>query len=168
MVLATAGAPVRVDGGNNSRDDGVMSAPRTTEYAVRGLVALAWDGRDGKVRQAAELAKVSGAPAKFLEQVLRLLRKGGFVTSRRGAGGGYVLARPADRIRMSEVIGWIEGDLEGPANRRGDILGEEWQKLQEEARGAAQRVLAGETLADFAERVQNRRAARGKASEYQI
>ena len=166
--MATAGALGRIDEGNNSRDDDGVSAPRTTEYAVRGLVALALEGRDGKVRQAAELARTSGAPAKFLEQVLRILKKGGFVRSRRGAGGGYELARSADKIRMSEVMGWMEGNDESYENRRGDILGEEWIKLQEQAREAAQKVLAGETLADLVERVQSRRAARGKASEYQI
>ena len=88
--------------------------------------------------------------------------------SRRGAGGGYELARSADKIRMSEVMGWMEGNDESYENRRGDILGEEWIKLQEQAREAAQKVLAGETLADLVERVQSRRAARGKASEYQI
>jgi len=166
--LATAGALGWIDEGNNSRDDDGVSAPRTTEYAVRGLVALALEGRDGKVRQAAELARTSGAPAKFLEQVLRILKKGGFVRSRRGAGGGYELARSADKIRMSEVMGWMEGDDESYENRRGDILGEEWIKLQKQAREAAQKILAGETLADLVERVQSRRAARGKASEYQI
>jgi Rrf2 family protein len=145
-----------------------MSAPRTTEYAVRGLVALALESREGGVRQAAELARVSGAPAKFLEQVLRILRKGGFVRSQRGAGGGYELARPAEKIRMSEVIGWIEGNDERSENRRGDVLGEEWLKLQERAREASQEVLAAETLANLAERVQSRRTARGKATEYQI
>ena len=145
-----------------------MSAPRTTEYAVRGLVALALGARNGGVSQAAELARTSGAPAKFLEQVLRILRKGGFVRSRRGVGGGYELARSADKIRMSEVVSWIEGNDEGSENRRGDILGEEWMKLQGEAREAAQKVLAGETLADLAERVQSRRVVRGKTSEYQI
>jgi hypothetical protein len=69
---------------------------------------------------------------------------------------------------MSEVVSWIEGNDEGSENRRGDILGEEWMKLQGEAREAAQKVLAGETLADLAERVQSRRVVRGKTSEYQI
>ena len=145
-----------------------MSAPRTTEYAVRGLLALALEGENGKVRQAAELARASGAPAKFLEQVLGLLRKGGFVKSRRGAGGGYELAKSADQIRMSEVIQWIEGEGVETVSRAGDHLGEEWSVLRERAREAAQQVFDGETLAAMAERVRGRRAARGKATEYQI
>ncbi|NDC80800.1 MAG: Rrf2 family transcriptional regulator [Verrucomicrobia bacterium] len=145
-----------------------MSAPRTTEYAVRGLLALALEGENGKVRQAAELARASGAPAKFLEQVLGLLRKGGFVKSRRGAGGGYELAKSAEKIRMSEVIQWIEGEGGDTVNHAGDHLGEEWSVLRERAREAAQQVFDGETLAAMAERVRGRRAARGKATEYQI
>lgn len=137
------------------------------EYAVRALVTLAGDGGAGKVRHAAELAKVSGTPAKFLEQVLRLLRRGGFVKSQRGAGGGYILAQPAEKIKLDAVMSWMEGE-EDRGVARGDILGEEWARIKGEAEAAGRKVFAGESLAKLAERVQARRLARGRGNEYQI
>lgn len=86
-----------------------MAATRTTEYAVRALVALQLGSTENRVWQAAELARISGTPPKFLEQVLRLLRKGGLIRSRRGSGGGYELARPADKIMMDEIIRLFDG-----------------------------------------------------------
>ena len=144
-----------------------MAATRTTEYAVRALVALALEGGSGRVKQAASLAQVSGTPGKFMEQVLRLLRQGGFIVSRRGSGGGYELARPAEKIRMSEVVEWVDGKGRGRDETR-DVLGEAWGKLRKESEAAASRVLAAESLAKLAERVQAKLAAKGKTTEYQI
>ena len=81
-----------------------MAVNRTTEYAVRALVVLALEGGQGRIRQAASLAKASGTPGKFMEQVLRTLKKGGFVVSRRGSGGGYDLAKPPEQIRLGDAL----------------------------------------------------------------
>jgi len=145
-----------------------MAAIRTTEYAVRALVALALEGESGKVKRASALAQVSGTPGKFMEQVLRWLRQGGFVVSRRGSGGGYELARPAEKIRMSEVVAWVDGRGQGREEGRGDAVGEVWRKLQKDAASAASKVLAEETLGRLAERVKAKAAAKGKTTEYQI
>ena len=143
-----------------------MAVNRTTEYAVRALVVLALEGGQGRIRQAAALAKASGTPGKFMEQVLRTLKKGGFVVSRRGAGGGYDLARPPERITLGEVFFWMEGGEESEAGP--GPLGEEWKRLCREAEGARRGVLAKESLRDLMEKVQARLAGRGRGSEYQI
>ena len=143
-----------------------MAVNRTTEYAVRALVVLALEGGQGRIRQAAALAKASGTPAKFMEQVLRTLKKGGFVVSRRGVGGGYDLARPAERITLGEVLSWMEGGVENGVGT--GPLGEEWSRLCREAEEARQAVLARESLRDLMEKVQARMAGRGRGSEYQI
>jgi len=166
--LATGCAEARVDEANNPRDDGGVAATRTTDYAVRALVALALEGGSGRVKQASALAQVSGTPGKFMEQVLRWLRQGGFVTSRRGSGGGYELARPAEKIRMSEVVAWVDGERNARGVARGDAVGEVWGKLQSDAAGAASKVLAAETLARLVERVRAKGAAKGRTTEYQI
>ena len=145
---------------------GIMAANRTTEYAVRALVVLALEGGQGRIRQAAALAKASGTPGKFMEQVLRNLKKGGFVVSQRGAGGGYDLARPAERITMGEVIAWMEGEKENGVTS--GPLGEEWARLSREAEAARQARFQKETLRDLMEKVQARMVARGRGSEYQI
>lgn len=168
MGLATAGAEARVDVANNPRDDGGMAATRTTDYAVRALVALALEGESGKVKRASALALASGTPGKFMEQVMRWLRQGGFVVSRRGSGGGYELARPAEKIRMSEVVAWVDGRGVGRGEGRGDAVGEVWGKLQKDAASAASKVLAAETLGRLAERVRAKMTAKGRTTEYQI
>lgn len=145
---------------------GTMAANLTTEYAVRALVVLALEGGQGRIRQAASLAKASGTPAKFMEQVLRTLKKGGFVVSQRGAGGGYDLARPPERITLREVVAWMEG---GEGNGAGaGPLSEEWSRLCREAEAARQSVLERESLRDLMEKVQARMAGKGRGSEYQI
>ncbi len=103
-----------------------------------------------------------------MEQVMRWLRQGGFVVSRRGSGGGYELARPAEKIRMSDVVAWVDG--RGVARRVGreDAVGEAWGKLQRDAASAASKVLAAETLGRLAERVRAKLNAKGRTTEYQI
>ena len=144
-----------------------MAANLTTEYAVRALVVLALEGGQGKIRQAASLAKASGTPAKFMEQVLRTLKKGGFVVSQRGAGGGYVLARAADRITVGEVVFWMEGGDDRGVRADGPLAGE-WSRLCQEAEGARRSVLEKESLRDLMEKVQTRMVSKGRGSEYQI
>lgn len=57
------------------------------------------------------IAESQQIPAKFLEQILAELRRAGLVTSRRGAVGGYALARPAAEISVADVIRAVEGPL---------------------------------------------------------
>ena len=144
-----------------------MAANRTTEYAVRALVVLEMEGSRGKVRQAAELAKLSGTPPKFLEQVLRILTKGGLVRSRRGAGGGYELARSAGKIRMDEVVHLVEGAREEFPGRM-DPVGEEWVRIRTKSGQAAAEILHAETLDRLVERIRSRILSTGKSADYHI
>ena len=59
----------------------------------------------------AELATRAGAPRKFLEAILLELSRGGFVVSRRGKFGGYLLARETQSISFAEVIRVLDGPL---------------------------------------------------------
>jgi len=80
------------------------------EYGIRVLVALA--RRDGEEPTAlAEIAAAEGLPLAYLEHVVARLRKGELVTSRRGARGGYMLARDPQEITMAEVVLALEGDI---------------------------------------------------------
>jgi Rrf2 family protein len=77
------------------------------EYALQAIFDLA-------MQSAAEPVKIAGIarrqkiPQKFLELILSGLKQGGFVESRRGADGGYRLARPADQITVGEVLRYME------------------------------------------------------------
>lgn len=78
-------------------------------YALRSLVALT--RAEGAQLTSAELATRAGAPRKFLEAILLELGRGGFVVSRRGKFGGYLLAREPQAITFAEVIRVLDGPL---------------------------------------------------------
>ena len=61
--------------------------------------------------KASEIAAQQHIPIKFLEAILSQLKGGGFVLSKRGAEGGYLLARAADQVKVGEVIRFIDGPI---------------------------------------------------------
>ncbi len=58
-----------------------------------------------------DIAERTALPQPYLEQILLALKGAGLVRSKRGVGGGYVLARPADEIRLSEIISAVDGPI---------------------------------------------------------
>jgi Rrf2 family protein len=58
------------------------------------------------------LAKRADIPIKFLEQILLDLKRGGFVESRRGKVGGYLLARHPSQIKLGDVVRFIDGEIQ--------------------------------------------------------
>ncbi|MCP3932063.1 MAG: Rrf2 family transcriptional regulator, partial [Bacteroidetes bacterium] len=58
-----------------------------------------------------QIAESQDIPKKFLEQVLLLLKKGGFVQSKQGPKGGYFLARAPEEIYLGEVVRFLEGSI---------------------------------------------------------
>ena len=87
------------------------------EYALQAVFDLASRNQVGPVK-IADIAQRQKIPQKFLELILASLKQGGFVESRRGAEGGYLLARRADGITAGEVIRFIEGSRGGRKGRR--------------------------------------------------
>src|SRR5829696_2493129 len=80
------------------------------EYGVRVMAHLA--GRDASEPVAlGSIATAEGLPLAYLEHLMARLRRAGLVTSRRGAHGGYSLARPASAVSMAEVVEALEGDI---------------------------------------------------------
>lgn len=80
------------------------------EYGVRVMAHLAARAGEGPVALAA-IAEAEGLPLAYLEHLVRRLREASLVESRRGARGGYTLARPADSITMAEVVRALEGRI---------------------------------------------------------
>ncbi len=80
------------------------------EYGVRVMAHLAGAGGAEPV-PLAQVAEAEGLPLAYLEHLVQRLRRAGLVASRRGAHGGYTLARPADSITMAEVVGALEGRI---------------------------------------------------------
>jgi Rrf2 family cysteine metabolism transcriptional repressor len=82
------------------------------EYALAALFDLAAHNGPGPVK-IADISKRQKIPQKFLELILAGLKQGGFVESKRGAEGGYLLARPASSISAGDVLRFIGGNRPG-------------------------------------------------------
>jgi Rrf2 family cysteine metabolism transcriptional repressor len=80
------------------------------EYGVRIMAHLAAHDGDTPVSLSA-IADAEGLPGADLEHLVQRLRRAELVESRRGAHGGYSLARPASEITMAEVVEALEGDI---------------------------------------------------------
>ena len=78
----------------------------TAEYALRAIVALAQ--AEGEAIVTARIAEVTKVPAGYLAKVLQTLGRGGLVQSKRGLGGGFTLARPAEEISVLEVVDAVD------------------------------------------------------------
>lgn len=78
------------------------------DYALKVILDLSNNYSEGLVH-IEEIANRQDIPRKFLEQILLELKKGGFIQSKKGANGGYFLARRPKEISLGEVIRFIEG-----------------------------------------------------------
>ncbi len=80
------------------------------DYGIRALIDLAERCGEGQI-QSKEIAERQEIPEPYLDQLLTVLRKAGFVHSRRGPQGGHTLARQPEAISLAEVINALEGSL---------------------------------------------------------
>ena len=80
------------------------------EYGVRVMAHLAKSDDQGPI-SLGTIADAEGLPLAYLEHLVQRLRKAQLVESRRGAHGGYTLARPSREISMAEVVSALEGDI---------------------------------------------------------
>lgn len=95
----------------------------------------------------ADIAKRQKIPQKFLELILAGLKQGGFVESRRGADGGYLLSRPATSITVGEVLQYVEGGRKARLSSRKeelDAFDDLWRKVD----GAVSSVVDHTTFAE--------------------
>jgi Rrf2 family protein len=125
-----------------------------TDYALRAAVELA-AAPEGTPVKGERLATTQSIPLRFLENILLQLRHAGIVESRRGAEGGYRLARPAAEISLADVIRAIDGPLAGVSGRRPETLDfkgttEPLREVWVAVRASLRSVLENVTLADVA------------------
>lgn len=123
-----------------------------TEYGLRVLISLASLGPGVRI-PAGQIAERERIPQRFLEQQVTLLRKAGLVNSRRGAGGGCSLARPADQITVADAVEALEGgliDVPVSDGERGSTkaIRELWRRANDGVRD----TLAGTTITRLAAR----------------
>lgn len=128
-----------------------MRVSAKADYAIRAAVELAAAG-EGPVK-GDQIARAQKIPVNFLENILADLRNAGLVASRRGAEGGYWLARPADQITLADVIRSVDGPLANVRGVRSEQLEYEGSALRlldvwVAVRASLRSVLERVTLAD--------------------
>jgi Rrf2 family cysteine metabolism transcriptional repressor len=79
------------------------------QYALHAMVFLAQKAQEGP--QTLRTIAEAGLPEQYLEQLLGALRRGGLVTTIRGAAGGYQIARPLEEITVASILESTEGPL---------------------------------------------------------
>jgi Rrf2 family protein len=87
------------------------------EYALQAIFDLASNAASEPVK-IADIARRQKIPQKFLELILANLKQGAFVESRRGAEGGYLLAKRSESITVGDVLRFVEGRQEERARQR--------------------------------------------------
>jgi Rrf2 family iron-sulfur cluster assembly transcriptional regulator len=135
------------------------------DYACRALLSLTLHADGTGPTSVRDIAERTGLPQPYLEQILLALKGAGLVRSKRGVGGGYVLSRPPEQIRLSEIVSAVDGPItlgdfgqphqDGACDHEGQcVLLAVWQAAGEHMR----RHLDSYTLAAIAA------SARGEAS----
>lgn len=80
------------------------------KYGLKALINLAGLA-EGELTQSVEIAEKEGMSKKFLDTILGDLRNAGFVSTRKGRNGGYMLARPPEQVMVGHVLRVLEGPL---------------------------------------------------------
>jgi Rrf2 family iron-sulfur cluster assembly transcriptional regulator len=81
------------------------------DYACRALVSLALHGDGAGPTSVRDIAERTGLPQPYLEQILLALKGAGLVRSKRGVGGGYVLAREPASITLGSIVSAVDGPI---------------------------------------------------------
>jgi Rrf2 family protein len=125
------------------------------QYGLRALFELSRHWKKGLVR-IPEIASAQAIPERFLENIMNQLRQGGFVESRRGKGGGFMLVRAPASITIADIIKFIDGEIYGlgcegdqpvaPCRLRGHCI---FLPIWQEARTALEAVYSGKSLQDL-------------------
>jgi len=127
-----------------------MKVSTRGDYAARALLSLALHGSD-RPTSVKEIAERTHLPQPYLEQILLSVKGAGLVRSKRGVGGGYVLARPPERITLADILAAVEAP-QLPVTEQTDhceghcVLQEIWVGVDEESRRVLERVTIAELV----------------------
>ena len=145
-----------------------MKVSTRGDYASRALLSLALHGADGIPTSVKDVAERTGLPQPYLEQILLALKGAGLVRSKRGVGGGYVLARLPEEITLAQIVAAVDGPSvagdfgapheNGACDHEGQcILLAVWADLGQQIREQLQSL----TLAEMAARAKGTSAPAG-------
>lgn len=133
-----------------------MKVSAKTEYACLAMLELAAHYGSNEPVRIRSIADEHGIPSRFLVQILLQLKGAGFVSSTRGASGGYQLIKPPEEISLGEVMAVIEGqDTEvtsttSPRSSTARVLKDAWQEVAKVEYDALRAI----TFADLVSRIQ--------------
>ena len=143
---------------------------------MRALLVLGRNYGDEVVR-IQTISEQQNIPRKFLEQILNELRNMGVVESKRGAGGGYRLARPPEKITLASVVRHVTGAL-APVSCVSDRFYERCtcpdearcaiREVMKEVREAVVTIMDRVSVADLCERSRRLEAKPDGAPDYMI
>jgi Rrf2 family protein len=88
-----------------------MKVSTRGDYACRALLSLALQGDGISPTSVRDIAERTGLPQPYLEQILLALKGAGIVRSKRGVGGGYVLAREPEAITLGAIVSAVDGPI---------------------------------------------------------
>ena len=134
-----------------------MRVSTRSDYGLRALIELAGHNGNGPL-QSSEIALRRHVPEQYLDQLLTVLRKAGFIRSVRGPAGGHELIRDPEEISVLEVINVLEGSLSPVAwlDEPADVTDHPHQcgqrEIWERIRDATTAILAEYSVADLLER----------------
>lgn len=126
-----------------------MRLSQKTYYALRAVLELAKRG-GSEPQSIAAIAANQRIPSQFLQVIMRELRQGGFVESRRGKEGGYLLTLPPRELAVGSVVRFLEGDFAPVDEADGEFPA--FATLWSDAREALDAVFDRTTFADLIER----------------
>ena len=143
-----------------------MKISKKCQYALKAVFELAWRNSGWPVKTQ-KIANAQQISLRFTEIILNELKHGGFVESRRGNEGGYMLARDAGDLTVREIIEHIEGPISvapdvSKALGNASFLGDEaFKEFWQEVNNAVSEVCDNKTFADL---VEFERAKRNKCA----
>lgn len=89
---------------------GAVKVSTRGDYASRALLSLALHS-EGQPTSVRDVAERTGLPQPYLEQILLALKGAGLVRSKRGVGGGYVLARDPSEVTLGQIVSAVDGPI---------------------------------------------------------
>ena len=140
-----------------------MKISTKVRYGMLALTDIALYSESGTAVSGPEIAERQDISQKYLEQILTHLRQGGLIRAQKGLRGGYTLSRPADRIRLSEILNALDNSILEEMNTAGNEDGRSlrnvvnacmWQRMNRFMVDFAE----NKTLAEFVQECRERLA----------
>lgn len=137
----------------------LLSVSQKCQYALRALFELSLHYPPVSVLRVSDIARTHAIPPRFLEQILSKMRTGGYIDSRRGNQGGYVMAVAPSEITVGEIIRFIEGEGDsldcmrnggrGPCRHDSTCV---FRELWQQARASLSTIFDATTFQDLVDR----------------